>query len=213
MTGFACLAPRATQVQGRAARRGHPCAIISTLRDHLAIFVKGGPGALVFPGVKGSRSGGGNFNKMLAWPRAVASIGMTGFHFHDLRHTRNQFAAQSGAALRDLMARMDHDSERAAMIYQHVARAPTSSSRTRSTPTSRASSARQTMTRTDQLGSWSLRANGTPMARKINNGSWRVGGQTPIPAVTWVLALGAGDGNRTRTISLGICAVRACRTA
>jgi hypothetical protein len=31
-------------------------------------------------------------------------------------------SSQSGAALRDLMARMGHDSERAAMIYQHVAR-------------------------------------------------------------------------------------------
>jgi integrase len=47
---------------------------------------------------------------------------MTGFHFHDFRHIGNQFAAQSGAALRDLMARMGHDSERAAMIYQHEAR-------------------------------------------------------------------------------------------
>ena len=46
---------------------------------------------------------------------------MTGLHFHDLRHTGNQFAARSGAGLRDLMARMGHDSERAAMIYQHEA--------------------------------------------------------------------------------------------
>jgi hypothetical protein len=38
------------------------------------------------------------------------------------RHTGNQFAANSGAGLRDLMARMGHDSERAAMIYQHEAR-------------------------------------------------------------------------------------------
>jgi integrase len=59
---------------------------------------------------------------MSAWPHAVASIDMPGLHFHDLRHTGNQFAAESGAALRDLMARMGHDSERAAMIYQHVAR-------------------------------------------------------------------------------------------
>jgi integrase len=52
---------------------------------------------------------------------AVESIGMPGLHFHDLRHTGNQFAAHSGARLRDLMARMGHDSERAAMIYQHQA--------------------------------------------------------------------------------------------
>ena len=48
----------------------------------------------------------GNFNKMSAWPHAVESIGMPGLHFHDLRHTGNQFAAHSGARLRDLMARM-----------------------------------------------------------------------------------------------------------
>jgi len=77
---------------------------------------------LVFPGVKGGPIRRGNFNKMSAWPRVVAPIGMPGLHFHDLRRTGNQFAANSGAGLRDLMARMGHDSERAAMIYQHVAR-------------------------------------------------------------------------------------------
>jgi integrase len=64
----------------------------------------------------------GNFNKMSAWPYAVCAIGVEGLHFHDLRHTGNSFAAASDAALRDLMARMGHDSERAAMIYQHEAR-------------------------------------------------------------------------------------------
>jgi integrase len=52
----------------------------------------------------------------------AALIGAEGLHFHDLRHTGNHFAASSGAGLRDLMARMGHDSERAALIYQHEAR-------------------------------------------------------------------------------------------
>jgi hypothetical protein len=34
----------------------------------------------------------------------------------------NHFAAASGAKLKDLMARMGHDSERAALIYQHETR-------------------------------------------------------------------------------------------
>src|SRR5262249_28456856 len=42
--------------------------------------------------------------------------------FPALRHTGNHFAAASGASLKDLMARMGHDSERAAIIYQHEAR-------------------------------------------------------------------------------------------
>lgn len=110
--------------KSKAGRRviGIPDAIVPAPRDHLAVFVKDEPGTLVFPGVKGGPLRRGNFNKMSAWPRAVTAIDMRGLHFHDLRHTGNQFAAQSGAALRDLMARMGHDSERAAMIYQHEAR-------------------------------------------------------------------------------------------
>jgi integrase len=96
--------------------------IVPPLREHLAVFTEDDPGALAFPGAKGGPLRRGNFNKMSAWPHAVESIGMPGLHFHDLRHTGNQFAAQSGAAPRDLMARMGHDSDRAAMIYQHEAR-------------------------------------------------------------------------------------------
>ena len=63
-----------------------------------------------------------HLDKMSARPYAVASINMPGLHFHDLRHTGNRFAAQSGAGLQDLMACMGHDSERATMIYQNQAR-------------------------------------------------------------------------------------------
>ncbi len=110
--------------KSKAGRRivGIPAVIIPDLTQHLAIYVKDEPGALGVPGVLGGPIRRGNFNKMSAWPQAVASIGMPGLHFHDLRHTGNQFAANSGAGLRDLMARMGHDSERAAMIYQHEAR-------------------------------------------------------------------------------------------
>ncbi len=41
---------------------------------------------------------------------------------HDLRHTGNQLTANAGANPRELMARMGHDSERAAMIYLHSSR-------------------------------------------------------------------------------------------
>ena len=110
--------------KSKAGRRvvGVPDAIIPVLRDYLSVYAKDEPGTLVFPGVKGGPLRQGNFNKMSAWTHAVASIGMTGLHFHDLRHTGNQFAAHSGAGLRDLTARQGHDSERAAMIYQHEAR-------------------------------------------------------------------------------------------
>ena len=110
--------------KSKAGRRvvGIPAGIIPALQEHLSVFTKDEPGALVFPGAKGGPIRRGNFNKLSAWPQAAESIGVPGLHFHDLRHTGNHLAASSGAGLRDLMARMGHDSERAAMIYQHEAR-------------------------------------------------------------------------------------------
>ncbi len=110
--------------KSKAGRRvvGIPVSIVPVLRDHLAIYVKDEPGALVFSGVKGGPLRRSGFAKLSAWHHAVEAINMPGLHFHDLRHTGNQFAANSRAGLKDLMARMGHDSERAAMIYQHEAR-------------------------------------------------------------------------------------------
>ncbi|WP_308164018.1 tyrosine-type recombinase/integrase [Nonomuraea sediminis] len=62
------------------------------------------------------------FNTRSRWVDVVKDMGMPGLHLHDLRHTGNMLAAESGAGLKDLMARMGHDNVRAAMIYQHAAR-------------------------------------------------------------------------------------------
>ena len=110
--------------KSKAARRvvGIPAVIIPALRDHLAAFVKPEPDALVFPGPMGGPMRRRNFNRAAGWSYATAAIGAPSLHLHDLRHTGNTFAAATGAGLKDLMARMGHDSERAAMIYQHEAR-------------------------------------------------------------------------------------------
>lgn len=107
--------------KSRAARRivGIPSSIIPAVCEHLSLFVGPEADALIFPGVKGGPLRRSNFNKMSAWPHAIRAIGAEGLHFHDLRHTGNHFAAASGASLKDLMARMSHDSERAAIIYQN----------------------------------------------------------------------------------------------
>jgi len=47
-------------------------------------------------------------------------MGKKELHFHDLRHTGNMLAARTKASTKDLMAKMGHDSERAALIYQHA---------------------------------------------------------------------------------------------
>jgi hypothetical protein len=108
------------------------------------------------------------------------------------------------------MARMGHDRERAAMTYQHEARG------------------------TDQLITNAIDAHVQGEQGKDDGdedgaaaillpaGQWHGRSTTAIgrpgcgrtkPTLTWVLDLGAGDGNRTRIISLGICAVRACHMA
>jgi integrase len=43
----------------------------------------------------------------------MAAAGLSGVHFHDLRHTGNTLTAQAGATLADLMARMRPASTRA----------------------------------------------------------------------------------------------------
>jgi integrase len=43
-----------------------------------------------------------------------------GLHLHDLRHAGSTWSAQSGATLKEVMARIGHSSTRAAMIYQHA---------------------------------------------------------------------------------------------
>ena len=65
----------------------------------------------------------GRLNKAISWETDRARLGVPILHLHDLRHTGNTLAAQSGASLRDLMARMGHDSPAAALLYQHSTRA------------------------------------------------------------------------------------------
>jgi integrase len=109
--------------KSKAGRRivGIPAVIVPVLREHLAVFAEDEPGALVFPGAKGGPLRRGNFKRCQSGRRRSIHSAPSGLHFHDLRHTGNHFAARSGTGLRDLMARMGHDSERAAMIYQHEA--------------------------------------------------------------------------------------------
>jgi integrase len=97
-----------------------PAAIRAELREHLRTYVGSDGDALVFAGVTGVPLRRSNFQRTARWTSSVASVGLPGFHFHDLRHTGNNMAASTGASLRDLMARMGHQSTRAAMIYQHA---------------------------------------------------------------------------------------------
>ena len=88
---------------------------------HLEQYSAPGEDGLVFPAVKGGALRRSYFNRLVSWKAAVDAIGIPDLHFHDLRHTGNHLAAQvPGTTVRDLMQRMGHDNERAAMIYLHA---------------------------------------------------------------------------------------------
>jgi integrase len=94
-----------------------PDFLLEDVAEHLATFTGPGPAALVFTGPKGAQLRRSNFSRQ--WNAATGKAGLSGFHFHDLRHTGNQLANDEGASLRDLMDRMGHSTTRAALIYQH----------------------------------------------------------------------------------------------
>ncbi|MEU4818025.1 tyrosine-type recombinase/integrase [Micromonospora aurantiaca] len=97
-----------------------PEAAVEALSEHLAEHVEDGNDALIFTGAKGAMLRSGNFGRAVKWTKTAASVGLAGFHFHDLRHTGNTLAAASGASTRELMHRMGHATMRAALIYQHA---------------------------------------------------------------------------------------------
>ena len=56
------------------------------------------------------------------WMRARVAAGRPDLRVHDLRHAGAVLAAQSGATLAELMARIGHSTPQAALRYQHAAR-------------------------------------------------------------------------------------------
>lgn len=71
-----------------------------------------------FLGPKGARPTRNNFHTI--WDKARKAAGIPNLHLHDLRHTGNALAAETGATLREQMDRMGHASTRAALIYLHA---------------------------------------------------------------------------------------------
>ena len=117
-TGALVVGPPKSRAGDRAV--GLPAALLPLLAAHVAEFVGPADDALIFTGARGGPLRRSTFNGLVRWKDATAAIGVPGLHFHDLRHTGNHLAAQvPGTTVKDLMARMGHDNERAAMIYLH----------------------------------------------------------------------------------------------
>ena len=99
---------------------GIPKDIVSALRSTSPPTSRTSWARCCSPCEKGGPLRRSGFNHPHALGGRGQEMGMPGLHFHDLRHTGNMLAAELGAGLKDLMARMGHDNVRAAMIYQHA---------------------------------------------------------------------------------------------
>jgi integrase len=95
-----------------------PPVILPDVSSHLASFTPPNADALAFTSPGGKPLRHGNFRRG-TWLPALATTGLHGIHFHDLRHAGNLLVAHAGANLRELMERMGHSSSRAALIYLH----------------------------------------------------------------------------------------------
>jgi integrase len=95
-----------------------PSLITPDLASHIVTFAAPGDDGLVFTSSAGRPLRRSNFCRR-NWHPALRAAGLPAIHFHDLRHTGNQFAAGEGANLRELMDRMGHSTTQAAMAYLH----------------------------------------------------------------------------------------------
>lgn len=96
-----------------------PPHIVPTVVKHLADHVKPEPDALLFPAKAGGYLQPSSLYRH--WYKARTKAKRGDLRWHDLRHSGAVMAAQTGATLAELMARLGHSTPQAAMRYQHAA--------------------------------------------------------------------------------------------
>ncbi|SCX15301.1 tyrosine-type recombinase/integrase [Mycolicibacterium fluoranthenivorans] len=96
-----------------------PPHLVPVLQVHLDTHVAASADALLFPAAHGGHLAPATLYRQFYKARAAAS--RTDLRFHDLRHSGAVLAAQTGATLAELMARLGHSTPQAAMRYQHAA--------------------------------------------------------------------------------------------
>lgn len=97
-----------------------PPHILPAVKEHLAQHVGKAADSLLFP----AKISGGHLQPSTLqrhFYRARTAAKRPDLRWHDLRHSGAVMAAQAGATLAELMARLGHSSPQAAMRYQHAA--------------------------------------------------------------------------------------------
>ncbi|GJO10635.1 tyrosine-type recombinase/integrase [Mycobacterium marinum] len=96
-----------------------PPHILPAVKAHLDRHVARGGNALLFPAKNGGHLQPSSLNRHYYKARTAAK--RNDLRWHDLRHSGATLAAQTGATLAELMARLGHSTPQAAMRYQHAA--------------------------------------------------------------------------------------------
>ena len=115
-----------------------PPHLVPSIKAHLDEYAQPGPSGLLFPADHGGHLSQSTLNgkpgrrriikgriineSSSGFCRAREAAGRPDLRLHDLRHTGAVLAAQTGATLAELMARLGHSTPAAAMRYQHAAR-------------------------------------------------------------------------------------------
>ncbi len=96
----------------------YPDYLQSKMEVHLTHFTEPGSTSLVFTTDEGGPVTVEDRRKW--WDEARKITGLEELHFHDLRHLAATLAAQHGASMAELQARLGHSTVSAAMRYQHA---------------------------------------------------------------------------------------------
>ena len=95
-----------------------PAPLAHVLVAHLAEFVGPEPDVPLFRTAAGTLPARSNLSTTFG--RALVAAGAPQVRFHDLRHVAQVYAAEAGATLPELMARLGHATPAAAMVYLHA---------------------------------------------------------------------------------------------
>lgn len=95
-----------------------PAPLVCAVAEHMSAYVGPEPDAPVFRTAAGTLPARSNLNT--TFRRALATVGAPQVRFHDLRHVAQVYAAEAGATLPELMARLGHSTPAAAMVYLHA---------------------------------------------------------------------------------------------
>ena len=99
-----------------------PPHLLPLVKEHLRSNITGGRDGLLFPSSQDPHHHLAPASLYRVFYPAREAAGRPDARWHDLRHTGAVLAAQTGATLAELMARLGHSTTAAALMYQHAAK-------------------------------------------------------------------------------------------